>query len=341
MDLTYLSGALIVDGDGKSTNENLLLHSEQFDEIRNWSDQVYMPYTVDPISKRIYPKSTLHAIEIGSMVISRFTYGIPVHLHDFSQDKGVGMVLTTLSGNARHWQDAFTHDDTTAGETFIVDNSQVDYHAHFDPKHLQLNVTFEHDYLNLLYKKITGHYAPPEFWQNKVKFGKNGSGWLSLLEYVIRMANENSQGKNSKLLAKHLEETLGTNILLHWADACGIDIENTHHKIAPNYIIKAEAYMRDHAVSAPTLSEVAMSVGVSTRALHKGFKVYRNSTPMRYLRDIRLEGIRTELKQAPMNVTVSEIAYSWGYVSLGRFAKQYKEKFGELPSDTRKFRPCK
>lgn len=335
-DLVYLEDALLVDAKGNATDENELLLSKDFDEIRLWSDQVYMPYRVDPIGKYIRPDSTLHAINIGSMIISRFSYGIPVHLHEFSMDAGVGMVLTTIKGHAKHWQNQFDAEETNTGDSFVVDNSRVEYIADFDPSHLQLNVTFSHDYLETLYQKITGRQAPAEFWQNKVKFGKYSSGWVSLLEYVVRMASINPYNTQNDLLGKHLEEMLGTNILIQWAGACGIDIQNTPHKVTPGYVIKAENYMRDHAPAAPTLSQVATAVGVSSRALHKAFKEYRNTTPMRFLRDIRMEGVRAELKEAPSHVTVSEIVYSWGYLCLGRFASLYKQRYGELPSETRK-----
>lgn len=331
-DLLYLKDALLFDVKGNFTDKNELILSKNFDEIRLWSDKVYMPYVVDPIGRHIKPNSSLHAINIGSMIISRFSYGIPVHLHEFSMDAGVGMVLTTLRGHARHWHDNCSASDTKIGDSFVVDNSQVDYMADFDPNHLQLNVTFSHDYLDTLYQKITGQRAPVEFWQNKVKFGDYGTGWMSLLEYVMRMAC----GSPNSLLESHLEEMLGTNILIQWAAACGIDIQNTSHDVTPGYVIKAETYMRENATNAPTLSSVSAAVGVSSRALHKAFKKYRNTTPMRYLRDLRLEGVHIELKEAPCHVTVAEIVYSWRYTCLGRFAHIYKQKYGELPSDTRK-----
>jgi len=335
-DLLYLQDALLFDAAGDATDKNELIKSKDFDEIRLWSDQVYMPYRVDPIGQHIRPNSSLHALTIGSMIISRFSYGIPVHLHEFSEDAGVGMVLTTLQGHARHWQGCAQAADTAVGDSFVVDNSQVDYRADFDPSHLQLNVTFSHDYLSLLYHKMTGYTAPDEFWQNKVKFGHYGAGWVSLLECVMRMACLNPEQAEKGVLGKHLEEMLGTNILIQWAAACGIDLQHPVHKITPGYVLKAEAYMREHAPMAPTLSEVSTAVGGSSRALHKAFKEYRDTTPMRFLRDRRLEGVRAELLEAPSHVTVAEVAYAWGYVNLGRFAEVYRQRYGELPSATRK-----
>lgn len=334
-DLQYLQDALLFDANGTATDRHERVRSTNFDEIRLWSDQVYMPYRVLPVGRDIRPDSCLHALTIGSMIISRFSYGIPVRLKDFGMDAGVGMVLTTLRGHARHWQDSSRSAETRCGESFVVDNTQVDYLADFDPRHLQLNVTFSHAYLAQLYTQLTGYPAPQSLWEQKVKFADDNRSWSSLLEYVLKMACANPERVRQGLLAKHLEEMLGTNILLQWSAACGLDIHNPPHQVTPGYVIKAEAYMREHAPKAPTLTEIAAAVGVSGRALHKGFKNYRNTTPMRYLRDLRLDGVRRELQGAAAHISVAEIAYAWGYLNLGRFALAYRKRFGELPSQTR------
>ena len=331
-DFNYLKTALLYDKNGQATRQNELVKSQNFDEIRQWSDKIYMPYSVDPIGKNIRPNSTLHALKIGSMTVSRFRYGIPVHLHDFSTDSGVGLVLTTLQGNAKHWQNSTNSVDAGVGDSFIVDTSQVDYTGDFDPNHLQLNITFSHSYLEELYRKITGHTAAEEFWQQKVKFGASNSSWVCLLEYAIKMMTNN----NNQIIRDHLEEALGTNLLMQWSAASGFDLNNPADAIAPNYVIKAEKYLQEHAARAPTLSETSSAVGVSSRALHNGFKKYRNTTPMKYLREMRLQGVRAELEQSPSHVTVAEIAYGWGFACLWRFASIYKQRFGELPSATRR-----
>jgi len=56
---------------------------------------------------------------------------------------------------------------------------------------------------------------------------------------------------------------------------------------------------------------------------------------MTYLRDLRLRGVHQELKDAtPGTRTVEGIAYSWGFLHMGRFAASYRRTFGEVPSQT-------
>ncbi|MCW3493324.1 AraC family transcriptional regulator [Microbacterium sp. SSM24] len=84
-----------------------------------------------------------------------------------------------------------------------------------------------------------------------------------------------------------------------------------------------------------TVAELAAEVSLSVRSLQEGFRRSLNTTPMAYLRRLRLEEVRRELvSAAPGTVTVTEVAARWGFTHLGRFAAVYRSEYSELPSDT-------
>ena len=56
--------------------------------------------------------------------------------------------------------------------------------------------------------------------------------------------------------------------------------------------------------------------------------------PLRFLRMTRLNQIRRELSDPQQNKPISMIAANWGFWHPGQFAKDYKQLFGENPSDT-------
>lgn len=56
--------------------------------------------------------------------------------------------------------------------------------------------------------------------------------------------------------------------------------------------------------------------------------------PKRYLHIRRLDGARRELRSAPPEARVAEIAGDWGFWHMGHFAADYRNQFGELPSQT-------
>lgn len=76
-------------------------------------------------------------------------------------------------------------------------------------------------------------------------------------------------------------------------------------------------------------------MAVSVRSLQEGFRRSLDTTPVAYLRRVRLEKARDELTAAePGTTSVTEVATRWGFVHLGRFSSTYARAFGERPSET-------
>jgi AraC-like DNA-binding protein len=112
-------------------------------------------------------------------------------------------------------------------------------------------------------------------------------------------------------------------------------IESPGRSIAPFFVRRVEQFIERHARDTIVLADLIGVGGVSTRALQTGFRRSRNTTPMKYLRAIRLELARTDLANAASaNSSVAMIANALGFGHLGRFARDYEERFGELPSET-------
>lgn len=98
----------------------------------------------------------------------------------------------------------------------------------------------------------------------------------------------------------------------------------------------AKDHIEQHLGEPLTVREIAFAVGVSERTLQSAFKAELATTPMTYVRDRRLQRARDELADAAAadNVSVTMIATRWGLGHLGRFAADYKARFGETPSQT-------
>ncbi|MEV7548459.1 helix-turn-helix domain-containing protein [Amycolatopsis sp. NPDC089917] len=65
------------------------------------------------------------------------------------------------------------------------------------------------------------------------------------------------------------------------------------------------------------------------------FRRHLGTTPMAYLRRVRLDYAHTDLRAAtPGQDTITRIAAHWGYGRASVFAARYRETFGELPSHT-------
>ncbi|KGJ89631.1 helix-turn-helix domain-containing protein [Colwellia psychrerythraea] len=94
-------------------------------------------------------------------------------------------------------------------------------------------------------------------------------------------------------------------------------------------------YLHSYGDSVPTIPELCKIAKLSERNLQYGFKEYLGVTPIRYLRLLRLNGVRRDLliNQCDSNKVV-DVALNWGFIELGRFASEYRQLFQELPSTT-------
>lgn len=105
----------------------------------------------------------------------------------------------------------------------------------------------------------------------------------------------------------------------------------------PGTIRNARDLIENDPMAISTVGELAAHAHVSVRSLEEGFQRYLGTTPMAYLRRVRLTRIHAELSLAdPVEQTVAAVAQRWGFRHLGRFAQIYREQFGELPVQTLK-----
>lgn len=100
----------------------------------------------------------------------------------------------------------------------------------------------------------------------------------------------------------------------------------------------ASGLLRDQAddLADGHLAEMLSQFG-SLRSVQIAFKESVGLTPLSYLRAIRLNNVRLKLISKDRNTqSIADIATESGFLELGRFAANYREQFGELPSDTRR-----
>ncbi|WP_462323001.1 helix-turn-helix domain-containing protein [Halochromatium sp.] len=87
--------------------------------------------------------------------------------------------------------------------------------------------------------------------------------------------------------------------------------------------------------SVPDILGVCEHTGVSERTLQYAFQTQLSLSPASYLRLVRLNGARAELLSAVSDTTsVTSVAMRWGFLHLSRFARAYRQLFGETPSTT-------
>ena len=138
----------------------------------------------------------------------------------------------------------------------------------------------------------------------------------------------------SSLARSEIEDTLSALFL--WASEASANApvrRRTAHG-ATDYVDRVAEYLAanlDRPVSRVELAEMA---GVSVRTLARAFKKRFGVGPIAFLYARRLEAARRDLRLAePGSTTVTEVALRYGLDHMGRFARDYRRAFGELPSE--------
>lgn len=91
--------------------------------------------------------------------------------------------------------------------------------------------------------------------------------------------------------------------------------------------------IEEHVETPLSSAEIADRLGISTRQLERMFERYMNTSPKRYIMELRLHRARNLIVQSDQALT--EIAMACGFVSTSHFSKVYRDHFGNTPGSQR------
>lgn len=159
-----------------------------------------------------------------------------------------------------------------------------------------------------------------------------GSVLTSLMQSIRHSPDMLRHATLRRCLAEGLHSTLLG--VCNPTEAAGKDLTASTRQ----YVVrKARDYMREHVEEPITVSELCAHIRVSRRTLQYSFQDVLGTNPARYLRNMRLNGARREIRRCTDDRTpLADIAARWGFWHPSRFAAEYKSLFGELPSATLK-----
>ena len=100
------------------------------------------------------------------------------------------------------------------------------------------------------------------------------------------------------------------------------------------YIVNKAIEFVESRLSDPlSIADVCAAVRVCPRTLRYSFESVLGVTPAYYIRATRLNRVRRELAEHTRG-SIQSIAARWGFCHMGRFARYYRQVFGEHPSTT-------
>ena len=160
----------------------------------------------------------------------------------------------------------------------------------------------------------------------------------SAVEFLCGHLEQNPKDAAPSMLHANFLEAIANFLLVGWSNNFTEMIFRGYSPAAPKYVYRAEEYMSRNAHRQITMEELVFLTGVSSRSLQDGFRRFRNTTPMKWLRDRRLDEARHQLLYEDDSLSIQEVALKWGFTNHPHFSRAYRERFGESPQRTRSSR---
>lgn len=98
---------------------------------------------------------------------------------------------------------------------------------------------------------------------------------------------------------------------------------------------KTEDYIEQHLAEPISLADLAANGYLSPYHFHRLFKKYQQATVHEFVTRFKLERAGIYLLTNP-DVSLTEIAFNYGYTDSSVFSRSFKRHFGKSPTDFRK-----
>jgi transcriptional regulator GlxA family with amidase domain len=110
----------------------------------------------------------------------------------------------------------------------------------------------------------------------------------------------------------------------------------TLHRVPRGELIaRIDTFLSENPGEPITVGALSRMTGVSERTLRAAFHDVLGRSPKQYVIEHRLRAAHAVLSAAePGTTTVTDVAMTFGFFELGRFAGRYRHAYGEAPSRT-------
>ncbi|CAN5478812.1 AraC family transcriptional regulator [soil metagenome] len=170
--------------------------------------------------------------------------------------------------------------------------------------------------------------------------------WMSLMQGFMHASSIADESPARQAWARHYESTIAAFLCSHERafdadrqpssardDPAGGALPDARSGLDRHRLDAMLRYMHDHLSLPISLNDLAAAAGLSARALQALCSRQLKMSPMDMLRTLRLDAVNRQLRSDP-DSSVTRAALEHGFSHLGRFSASYRNRFGELPSQT-------
>jgi AraC-like DNA-binding protein len=160
--------------------------------------------------------------------------------------------------------------------------------------------------------------------------------WCRTVAY-LREVLTNEQAATQPLILGNASQLLAATVLTTFPNTALTDPTAQDRRDATSATVRrAIAFIEERAQSDISVADIAAAANVSIRAVQFAFRRHLDTTPVAYLRAVRLDRAHHDLLTAnpSRGDTVTTIAARWGFYHHSRFAARYRHTYGVTPRHT-------
>lgn len=311
-----------------------LFQTQDVEEARQWGVRAFCENRLKKVDGLRPINARMHLRKVRGVGFGRITYGGAVDIDPGCLDSFY-LVQVPLSG--REVIDTSGQTVCSAGKVGSVINATGASLIRHEANTEKLVIRIEREVLERNCIQHLGHALrqPIGFLPSMTLDGVAGNRWTGLLRWIYESLALDDQCFDSPIMSAQVEQTVIATLLSAQPHNYSEELNGEERSIAPAFVKRIERYIEDHADQPITIVDLAEHAGVSSRSIFNGFRRFRNTSPMLYLKEVRMRRVNEELKRLrPAETTVTTVAYHWGFTHLGHFTTDYKRRFGESPSQT-------
>lgn len=314
------------------SNHNLLISTDLHETEQQvgqliWPHHMVADHMVRDIDAR------LDGLALGDMGLFYLRYGADVQI-DAGEISDYYLIQTALSGKAliingameAQAQQGFTTLISPRGSTLINMDSDCSYLVlMLKRKAVEKQLT----------EQLDSVLKAPILFDLEATTTNQSLAIQQTVAYLCRQYNELSTQLSSPSINRQFANLAISLVLNTWHHNYTDKLDMATAVPLPWHVRKAVDFIQANIADTLSLQAIAKEIGVSSRTLQKGFNHFLNQTPSEYIRALKLSSIHQALLSAsPQNHSVAEIMLQYGISDQGRFAQLYRQRFGELPSET-------
>ena len=302
--------------------------TNELDHARQYMAQVFRPHHLVMHGRGRALAMHHRRVGLGNASFHWLEYGAPVTM----SAPGMGrfyLFQTNLNGTCRVRQGALEA-AVAEGHSYAV-NPDATLSKSWSPDCRQLIVRVEREALERLVTRELGVDLDDPLEFDFASLTRDG-GTAALLRIIDALGGNGEDAWTLDARSLRYAESMVMSLLLTQFPHSYSERFQSAASCAPHYVRRAETYIRANLREPITMDDLAAAAGVSGRSLQVGFRRFRDTTPMAFVKALRLDLAREELQRSGDASSVTRIALACGFTHMSKFSRAFKARFGELPA---------